>query len=116
MCDIVNDKLAENRKGNSYRWMAFRLIDGDGDRELYDSYEAVRRHNPDRCLYVRLTPDGMKPRAAQALLQFHRGLYERGLRFGDPTMPAPEPTLANQELPRPMFPPPGLWLPGDDDD
>lgn len=68
------------------KWVAVRLRDGKSDGVLYDDKQAAVRHQLDEhlCMYVRLSPAGVTPCAAESLLKTHRKLYAAGFRLADP--------------------------------
>lgn len=111
MSDIINGIIvAQPWEVVTRSWMAFQLVDGESNGELYDSLPAARRYQSDetRCCYVTLrsSPGGMTPREAQAYLDFHRSAYDAGFRMADPdapddmqmplVMPLPREVLHNQ--------------------
>ena len=68
------------------KWVAVRLMDGHSDGTLYDSKGAAVRHQlfENLCAYVRVSPAGMNPCAAESYLATHRKLYKAGFRLADP--------------------------------
>lgn len=68
------------------KWAAFRLADGTGGMDLYDTKrDAVRgQSNEFLCMYLRIVPGGMSVCEAEILLKTHRQLYDNGFRLADP--------------------------------
>lgn len=70
------------------KWVAFRLADGTGGMQLYDSKrDAVRHHkslDENLFMYLCLAPGGMGICEADLQLRIHRQLYDNGARLADP--------------------------------
>lgn len=70
------------------KWVSFRLSDGSGGMQLYDSKrDAVRdRKSLDESLwfYVCLAPGGMGVCEGELQLRIHRQLHDNGARLADP--------------------------------
>lgn len=70
------------------KWVAFRLQDGTGGMQLYDSKrEAVLHHKAkgeNLFMYLCLAPGGMGVCEAELQLRIHRQLYDNGARLADP--------------------------------
>lgn len=89
LTDGYMDALMVDRTGRKGKWMAFALSDGSTSGVVFDTYKEAKKFNQDRpCLVLQLQPDGIRPKAAKAILEFHRGLWDAGLRLGDPDAPA----------------------------
>lgn len=83
------DALMVDRTGRAGKWMAFRLSDGSTSGVVYDTHKQAKRFNQSApCFFLQLQPDGIRDRAARAILSFNRGLWDAGLRMGDPDAPA----------------------------
>lgn len=69
-------------------WMAFRLEDGTGDGNLYDSKKDAVRHVSNYQYYFffcfRNSLAGSNPRDMQIWLEMHRHAYENGGNLTDP--------------------------------
>lgn len=74
--------------GNSGKWAVITLADGRPfTYSAYDTrYDAVSatRWNRDRYVYIKIAPDGMTPKAAEAFLSYARQLHDAGFRLPDP--------------------------------
>lgn len=77
---------AKNWDGIISRWVVFRLQDGTGGTDLYDTKRDAVRHQPDpsRCMFLRLAPGGMGVCEAELQLRTHRQLFDNGARMADP--------------------------------
>jgi hypothetical protein len=72
--------------GHVGKWLAIKLHDGSSDGTPYDFKRDAMRFqlHEQLCMYLKVTPDGMTPGAAQSLLDLHRKVYDGGFRFTDP--------------------------------
>lgn len=74
--------------GSVEKWAAFALADGRPIGHVaYDTrVEAVKacKWDRDNYLYLRVTPDGMQPKEAEAVLKYARFLHDQGWRLPDP--------------------------------
>lgn len=88
--------------GHAGRWVAIRLSDGGWDKTIYDTRADAVRHqfHEQLCAYVRIAPSGMKPREAQAFLDYHRKLYDAGFRLPDPEFQPPLMPLTEKDKER----------------
>lgn len=68
------------------RWCAIRLSDGGSDGVIYDTRADAVRHqlHETLCAYIRVPPGGMAAREAEAVLAYHRAVYDAGFRLPDP--------------------------------
>lgn len=89
MSDIVNGKIVAHpfdEMKNS--WMAFKLLDGSSDGNLYDSKSDAVRHQLDEfscCyLFMRECMSGMSARDATIYMEFNRKAHAAGMRMPDP--------------------------------
>lgn len=84
--EIVNTAVVNGFVGF---WIAIRLSDGGSDEIAYPTKrDAIRNQlHEQQCVYVKLPPDGMAPKAARSYLDIHRQLYDAGLRIADPDDP-----------------------------
>lgn len=99
LADAYNAKLLENRLAHRGKWMAFKLADGSTNSVLYDTFKDARRFNGNAPhIILQLAPDGIRPRAAAAILKFHRGLHDSGMRLGDPDAPQAEMLIDSQRI------------------
>lgn len=110
LSDIVNSlAISQPFEVLCHSWIAVRLQDGNTDGELYDNRRDAVRHQSDEklCAYIclREAPGGMDLRAAFAVLQYHRAVYDAGGRLPDPDayqggtdvyMPLPREHVADQ--------------------
>lgn len=74
--------------GNSGKFVAIKLHDGDSDGVLYDSWNEAVSHqlHEQMCLYIKVPPAGMTPQEADSLLRYARWAYDNGYRpssFGE---------------------------------
>jgi hypothetical protein len=72
--------------GNTGKWVAIRLSDGDSDGVVYDTWRDAVRHqlHETQCCYIKIPPDGMTPVQAERYMNIHRALYDGGHRLVDP--------------------------------
>ena len=72
--------------GNTGRWVAIHLSDGDSDGVVYDTWREAVKHqlHETQCCYIRIPVDGMSIPAAERYLDIHRQLYDAGFRMVDP--------------------------------
>lgn len=84
--EIVNTAVVNDFAGF---WLAIRLSDGGSDEIAYATKRDAIRHqlHEQQCAYVRIPPDGMTPKHAEAFLRVNRQLYDAGLRIVDPDQP-----------------------------
>lgn len=74
--------------GKTGEWAAFSIA--DGRPTIHATYEtridAVKamRWDRDNYLYLQVSPDGMGPNEAEAVLKYARFLHSRGWRLPDP--------------------------------
>jgi hypothetical protein len=68
------------------RWVAIRLSDGGSDGVLYDTRRDAINHqlHEKSCAYIRVPPDDVSPRAAEAFLNFVRQAHDAGMPLADP--------------------------------
>jgi hypothetical protein len=80
--DIVTTHLLADREGNVGRWVAIRLSDGGSDGVVYDSvrHAANAQLHYQQCMYIMIRPSGLPPREADAVLKYHRKVYDAGNR------------------------------------
>lgn len=75
--------------GSAGKFLAFALADGrpagNVPYETYWDAVAHMRWDRDRFLYLKVSPDGMQPREAEAVLRYARSLHDAGFR-----LPAPD--------------------------
>jgi hypothetical protein len=108
--DIIRTHIVAGSRG---KWAAIRLSDGGSDGVAYDCAgvlceryqrgrgctgraDAVRHQLHERqCAYVRIPWDDMSPRAAAAVLRFHRQVYAAGLSLPDPDDHNVQPLMPN---------------------
>lgn len=87
--------------GSAGKFVAFRLQDGrPANNVAYDAYwDAVRdmRWDRDRFVYLKVAPDGMQPKEAEAVLKYARALHDAGFR-----LPAPDDQI-NTEFDMPLL-------------
>jgi hypothetical protein len=86
---IANAMTLHALAGSAGRFAAFKIADGSSPdhNTVYDTrIEAVahQKWDLDTVMYLEITPDGMQPREAGALLQWWRFLYSRGWRYPYP--------------------------------
>lgn len=89
MADIVNERLTWFPFAVlASKWMAFKLENGDSDKNLYDTRADAVRHqsNENLCCFFSFknSPGGIEMRDAWLYMQFHRHAYSRGARLSDP--------------------------------
>jgi hypothetical protein len=93
---VASEMTMHAVNGNAGCWASFKLSDGTSDHEAYpDRILAVKVNKWDRdnYMYLEITPDGMQPKQAQALLEYYREFHDAGWRLPspdfdyDPTMP-----------------------------
>ncbi len=82
------DEMTMHAVARSQGWAVFRLADGTpADHTPYPARTeavAAMRWDRDNFLYLEIQPDGMEPRAAQAVLNYARALHDAGFRLPDP--------------------------------
>jgi hypothetical protein len=68
------------------RWCAFRLSDGTGGMQLYDTKRDAIRYQLDefQCMYLCMAPGGMGVCEAELQLRTCRQMYLNGHRMTDP--------------------------------
>jgi hypothetical protein len=89
MADIINERLTWFPFHElASKWMAFKLENGDSDKQMYDTRRDAVRHqvNENLCCYFtfRNCPGGVQLRDAWLYMQFHRHAYSKGARLADP--------------------------------
>lgn len=85
-CSELINLAVRNGYAEGRFWMAIRLSDGGSDEVAYATKKDAIKHqlHERQCAYVRLTPDGMSPKAAYSFLKINRALYDAGFRITDP--------------------------------
>jgi hypothetical protein len=81
---VAHEMTIHSVAGNAGHWASFKLSDGTSDHATYPTrIEAVKdqRWNMDLYFYLEITPDGMQPKEAQAVLEYWRTMYDAGWRL-----------------------------------
>ncbi|MEU9048382.1 hypothetical protein AB0D63_43340 [Kitasatospora sp. NPDC048343] len=116
--DAVNLHIAADPDARGY--VACRMDDGRSDNALYDTRgDAVRHHmkagQESNYFYVKVTPDGLTPKAAWVLVVAFRKLRDAGIRpdHEDVQLPQRRELLAglDRRLSVPRLDPASLVLP-----
>lgn len=84
---ISDEMTMHTVNGKAGHWASFKLADGTSDHYPYpERVLAVKANKWDRdnYVYLEITPDGMDPKAAQAVLNYARMLHDNGWRLPDP--------------------------------
>jgi hypothetical protein len=99
---IAEEMTMHSVNGQAGHWASFRLSDGTSDHAPYQTrIEAVmaNKWDLDNYAYLEITPDGMQPKEAQALLEYFRTLHDAGWRLPDPSFDY-DPTMPQFEWDR----------------
>lgn len=86
--------------GHAGQWIAIRLSDGDSDHCFYDTRRDAIKHqlHEKQCAYIRVPPDDISPRGAEAFLNFTRQCYDAGMPIADPDGEIHTPQLTYDSL------------------
>lgn len=88
--------------GSAGKWAVFALSDGrPADHTAYGTRrDAVKSQKWDRDyhIYLKIAPDGMQPKEAEAFLRYARLLHDNGFRLPDPD------DLVQPDLTMPLMP------------
>lgn len=78
--DTINNHLMVDPMGNHKKVVAIRLSDGGSDGVVYDDVAAAANHqlHYKQCMYIRIPLSGMTPQEAEAMLNYHRRVYDAG--------------------------------------
>lgn len=84
--DAVSLHLAADPDGSYGKYMWFRLSDGTGDGEAYDTRTDAWRHvrTLDAVMYLQIRPGGLLPHHAERILIAHRHMHDAGYRIPHP--------------------------------